>query len=240
MDKTRERIQKLLALADCADEHEAALALERANELMRKHAISETEARGLDVHKVNVEGEDMVLSGCQGWQPTLVWALCNAFNCSSLRYHRSHGEQQRMEIYGTPDNRETVRQMYKFAIGQIDRFTEKARKEYKADEGYFPPRRFTTNYKLGVVFGMVDTLKGIYKANKEDTAKVAGGTCYALICSTALEAATNKRDSENPNLRSHYYSPNVSSGSAFHAGRSDGRTVSFNRQCGASSNRMLK
>lgn len=89
MKKTLEKIKKCLALAQSANEHEAAIALRQAQALMREHGVSE-----LDVLTVDVSTCDMRSRAKRApaqWEMTLMNRIAHAFDCE-LAFH--HGDDE--------------------------------------------------------------------------------------------------------------------------------------------------
>ncbi len=114
-DKARiiELIQKCLALSKSSNEHEAALALSKAQELLAKY--------NLDMAQVEVDGKpaDETVVDCeevdQRWQATLVWAIAQGNFCHTVFDPR----RNRIHIFGRSANVAAVRVMWQWVLPQV-------------------------------------------------------------------------------------------------------------------------
>lgn len=82
-DKIMQRIRKLLELAKSDNPNEAALAMERAQELMRKHGL-DTEAVDLSQIKEAYVKSQFSVSRVKKYENVLVGAIASAFGCEVL------------------------------------------------------------------------------------------------------------------------------------------------------------
>lgn len=218
-EKVIDKISKLLALADCDNEHEAALAMSRANDLMKRHAIAEHEARGTHGKESLIESEWLPLGGNQKWKPVLVFNICRAFGCVS--YHQqSLANGHRMRVYGTESARATVRYMHSFADSQIIRLAKLARTNSRAA---------TIAFKRGCAYGMIETLLEIYRRNKADSTPTHDGQTFGLIRRDELQKARDALNQDAPNLGRFNARSQISDVGAYHAGKQAGRKVEFSR-----------
>jgi hypothetical protein len=123
-----ERIKKLLKLSTSSNEHEAALAAQRASELMRAHNIAEAqlrveepEARGPEPivkdHTVNVKGN---AKRAAKWKGHLVSAAARLYNC---HVWLSHGEHK---LFGRESDVQAAHYTAQYLIAEVDRIAKAA------------------------------------------------------------------------------------------------------------------
>jgi hypothetical protein len=125
-----EKIRKLLALGESDNEHEAALAIARANALMEKYDIEETMIH-LDDGTEDEPVVDSVLFG-KGkqkiyWRGRLAGVLASANGCD---YYWSSGgwgrdKHTHIKIVGRKSDSDWVRQLFTHCALEIDRLTAK-------------------------------------------------------------------------------------------------------------------
>lgn len=81
--KILERIKKLMALASSSNEHEAALALQKAQELMAEHNLTEGKVLASGVTHIHLKSTQSV-SKVKDWELILVQVICGQFNCEVM------------------------------------------------------------------------------------------------------------------------------------------------------------
>ena len=83
MEKILDKIQKLLNLAGSSNEHEAALAMQRAQKLMAEHDISVID---LDLAKISSQDCDCVINtkSQHRWASALAGVVCKAFGVTAI------------------------------------------------------------------------------------------------------------------------------------------------------------
>ena len=115
-DEVMARIRKLFALAGSPNEHEAALALEKAHALLLRYNLrAETVASGADAHADDVT--DVWLPGFGGylWRSALLGVLaCHCF-CQPLR------TRDQVVLVGRPTNIAAARALYAWLVPQLER-----------------------------------------------------------------------------------------------------------------------
>ncbi len=99
-DKTLERIKKCFALAGSSEPHEAALALQRAQELMKAAGVT---AEEVEVGPLGQEELRSVASAAKlkGWELRLFDAVADAFGCGLL--FRRGIKPETLAAHGLPD-----------------------------------------------------------------------------------------------------------------------------------------
>jgi len=82
-DKILDKIQKLLALATSSNEHEAALALQKAQALMAEHNLTSTDLHRSQIGTTQFRSTQSV-SKVKDWELALVQQVAGAFGCRVL------------------------------------------------------------------------------------------------------------------------------------------------------------
>lgn len=123
-----ERIKKLLKLSTSSNEHEAALAAQRASELMRAHNIAEAqlrveepEARGPEPivkdHTVDIKGN---AKRAAKWKGHLVSASAKLYNCHVWLNHGEH------KLFGRESDVQAAHYTAQYLIAEVDRIAKAA------------------------------------------------------------------------------------------------------------------
>jgi len=103
--KIIDRVRKLRALGESTNQHEAELAIARANELMEKHQLSMTDVEVRDIDKSQIIKEDYVVDGQKmklHWVENLAFGVAKLFDGTILVNKRLHGTS--FTFVGFPDD----------------------------------------------------------------------------------------------------------------------------------------
>lgn len=145
-----DKIRKLLALSKSDNEHEAKLAMQRANELMAKYQIASVDILLEDTKVNKVTGERYTV---EGQRMKLIWIICLAqasaklFDGDVIKDGTLHGTS--FTFVGTPDDLPLMKAMFEhlyqawFGIVDVDlskakmlgRFTPADTMKFKAGHG---------------------------------------------------------------------------------------------------------
>lgn len=230
-----QRIKKLLALSSSPNEHEAALALERANELLTKHGLSMLDVADADRDPVGEEG--VTLGSTEKWRATLLSILAKANYCHILlaadwtptgrkSYRTAH-------LIGRPENTTVVRALYEWILPQVARIATSAVADKRAQIGdsywdryLFHPKIYKQEFCAGIVVRIKERLDEMRAAQERATAHDAHSvTALVKVEGTAIQrymdAHYPKRGSARFNARTQ--------GSGFRAGYAAGNNVSLSR-----------
>lgn len=111
-NKILDKVRKLLKLSDSPNEHEAAAALRRAQALMDRYRISESELAASDI-EVAIDPEPMEASTRQvpPWKQALCVAVAQSNRCEALLTGRA---DTRVVVVGSPTDTAVARVMYDF------------------------------------------------------------------------------------------------------------------------------
>jgi len=122
-----EKISKLLALANSPNEHEAALAAEKAAELLAQHNLSVAdlgEDKDEDITKGIVDKTGRYVT----WKMWILAGIANANGCQAMRSTYS-GE---MRVVGAETNITVSKSMYEYLTAVVDRLVKQHRGKGRA------------------------------------------------------------------------------------------------------------
>lgn len=154
------KIKKLLALSESSNEHEAKLAMLRAQELLMKHKISIKEVRDYKDVKINVvENKTSVSFTKAKWKGRLAYVIAENFGCYSyFKTRRNHtitfmGKDEDVTVCGI---------VLEYAVDCINSAVRRMRYQYLRD-GY-STKGLENDYALGFIEG----LKSAFEKQKAD------------------------------------------------------------------------
>lgn len=174
-----DRVKKLLALAQSANEYEAALAMQKANELIARHNL---ERIGHDepatyVYRIISPGKKRIAA----YQRHICTILMNYFFVEvvfSDMYDPAACETYKtIEILGAAENVEIAEYVYYFLLRQLDRLW----REYRGGAG--KPAKGKISYRLGVLHGLGEKLKASEAARRPEARNgKRSPTVSSLVC----------------------------------------------------------
>jgi len=150
------RIGKLLALATSANEHEAALAMEKASQLMTRHNLQQLqEDAQSDFASLIIHTRSQRL---ESWQRKICVILLQFFYVkvvtSSLYDPLRNAQVKTIEIFGREENVTVAEYCYSFLAGQLASLWQQNRSRING-KGI----RVRNSYYLGLLQGFYDKLK---------------------------------------------------------------------------------
>lgn len=120
MYDVKDRIAKLLALADSTNENEAKAALLKARELMAEHKLRPEECEKKESTKVVV---DLVNVTCtkmtDAWAPELSAVIAAHYCCKAYRNHRYNSKKVTIGFAGLEDDFEICKRVFLYAYDCI-------------------------------------------------------------------------------------------------------------------------
>jgi len=203
-DRVLDKLAKLLALSESANEHEAAVAAQRAAELMAKHQIdlAEVQARASDkgasipqveaarVDSLWEDGEDGAQPRVENWHKSLLAELGIAFG--GKVWMSGQGKRRGFYMVGTRDSINAVRYMYSMLERQINRLSREAGRLHGE----------TSNaWRRSYAVGMVSRIGERLRAGRAEAMRGASSTALAVIDKTK-QAIDDLLNQQVPNLRS--------------------------------------
>ena len=228
--KIIEKLQKLLALAASDNEHEAGLAMSKAEALMREHNLSVADV-ALNGSGAYVQSEEVagLTKAVQKWEAQLGSQIAWAFNGKAIRCTSPEDGWYLTFIAGRTD--------LTIIVDLFERLRDAVKRMSKAyvARNYFPGARikrhyFLNSYRLGMVQTILNRLVRL-KDNTapNDTTKNAYGLTGKELMVVKDKAIDQRVSQLFPNTRTiNYRSAQVVS-SAYQQGQSDGHNVSLHR-----------
>ncbi|MBV5307141.1 MAG: DUF2786 domain-containing protein [Desulfobulbaceae bacterium] len=150
------RIGKLLALATSANEHEAALAMEKASQLMTRHNLQQLQEDAQSAFAsliIHTRSQRL-----ESWQRKICVILLQFFYVkvvtSSLYDPLRHAPYKTIEIFGREENVTVAEYCYTFLAGQLASLWQQNRSRING-KGI----RVRNSYYLGLLQGFYDKLK---------------------------------------------------------------------------------
>jgi hypothetical protein len=148
-----EKIQKLLALADSPNEHEATLAFQKAQELMAQYGVEVS----LDLETDTAITEDVLESSGRmaSFKKVLAAAVAQACYCMAVNRYSS-GTQIR--LIGKQHHIATAVHLYSYLVQTVERVAKVKVAEYKATHGG-NMRSYSASFKVGMAYRLWDRLQ---------------------------------------------------------------------------------
>lgn len=163
----KDKIKKLLALAESPNEYEAKAALLKARQLMAEHKIMEAELK--DVEKQPVENivTDITCSKRRNpWIINLSAVIGENYCCKGYRKH-GHGEQtQYIGFIGLGDDVEVCVAVFKYAVDCILAEIKRIKKENQCYYSSYV-KQLCDSYGYGFTVGISAAFEEQQKANED-------------------------------------------------------------------------
>jgi hypothetical protein len=184
-----DRIKNLLHLSRNNDSvEEAALAATRAQELMFRYQIqesdivtSEEERKPEALVEESIDSKDKKRNV---WKSCLAYAVAKGFGATM--YYTHAGGTSRFQIFGLESSVQTVKYMYSSLLNEIERLCEEGWKAHGKEQRQ-SPRTWRNNFRLGAVNTIRQRLENQRQAqNVEVRERVAEAKRAAKPQSTAL------------------------------------------------------
>ena len=225
-----EKLQKLLALAASDNEHEAGLAMSKAEALMREHNLSVADVAingsGAYVQSEEVNG---LTKAVQKWEARLGSQIAWAFNGKSIRCTSPENGWYLTFVAGRTD--------LEIIVDLFERLRETVKRMSKAyvSRHYSPHFRikrqyFLNSYRLGMVKTIQERLARLKEnTTPDDTTKNAYGLTGRELMVVKDKAIEQRVDQLFPHTRTINYRSTRVVSTAYEQGQSDGHTVSLHR-----------
>jgi len=219
-DEALQRVKKLLALSQSDNEHEAALAMGRAQALMERFKIETATLDEPDTPDEPIEVWDDPLDNesRSTWKGRLGITLSRANGCTTYKSGRSQ------IITGRASNVQTVRYLYRYCVRSIDSLA--------LANGRGNGRTWINNYRLGCVQAIGDAIRDEREATRSEMREAVAGDSMALIrVDNAITNIINEEKDSDRHMRakvklvSSRGSSSRYNSSARSAGRSDGAGI---------------
>lgn len=120
----REKIRKLFALAgNNPNEHEAAVALKKAHDLMLEYGIDEVGEEGTSIDVITGQWHGLKILP---WHFVLIGAIGRLYDCSGIR----GGKKDKYQFVGMPHKVEAAEETFLYVVAQIEVLYKTALKAY--------------------------------------------------------------------------------------------------------------
>jgi hypothetical protein len=172
------KIRQLFAMAEheASNEHEAAIALEKAQEMLFKHNLSRASIGNVDEGPTSqgIGKVDITEQHGYPWKKSLAHVIARNNLCRVITSNHA----KTIHIFGTPDNVRSVLEMYYWLAEQLIRLAGPGYREYKHQGGFEAARTWNS----GFYHGAITTLKERLKKPLEEFSQGPG---HALVLTNA-------------------------------------------------------
>lgn len=203
------KIQKLLALSESPNEHEARAAMLKAQELLAKHKLTIREIQSHSTSNI-IEQHTGVAFRKAKWKGSLAKLIADNFGCYSyLRTHRSHT----IVFMGTEEDVAVCKIVLDYALDSIGSAVARLRRLYQKKGA--STMGLESDYALGFIAG----LRGAFEQQKQENQEWG----LVLVKEDAVVQAYNQKD-----FRRALNTATTVGGfqSAYHQGIKDGKRFS--------------
>lgn len=192
-----EKIRKLLALAESPNENEAALAAEKATEMMAKHGIEMaqvaaaggSEAVGAEATKLAVKLDP--------WRKRLAYAVARSMGGKTVNKKLDHTKDGEVFFYGPTGTTEAMVALYEYLAAQVVALSAVA--TTKREETWIHGRTYRATYCIGMVARIGERLTERREALEAEAQVENPNTSMALV--VVRTAVDNLMKESHPNLR---------------------------------------
>lgn len=164
----KDKIRKLLALAESPVEAEAKAALLKARQLMAEHKLTEAELKEAEKQTVKDVRTDITCSKRRDpWIINLSAVIGENYCCKGYRHHRYGEQTQYIGFIGLEDDVEICVTIFKYAVDCIRAGVKRIKKE---NEGYYSSyvKSLCDSYGYGFCYGISEAFSKQQEENKSE------------------------------------------------------------------------
>ena len=178
LERAIRKIKHCLALAQSANENEAATALRQAQALMREYRLTEMDVKLSDVGEV--ESDLHRAKRRPAWDQQLSIAVAGAFNCTTLRRRKWSPSREQVIECATFVGVSPAQNIALYAYESLHRKLTQARKEYcsavrsGARRSEYSAETAGDHFALAWVWEVQSKLKALVPQNDDDPLEQAG------------------------------------------------------------------
>ncbi len=178
----KEKIRKLLALAESTNEHEAKAALLKVRQLMAEHKIKEAELGDVGRRSVKDMQTDITCSKRRNpWMVQLSAVIGENYCCKGYRRHKYGEQTQHIGFVGLEDDVEICAAVFAYAVDCVLSEIKRIKKENCClDSGYV--KRLCNGYGFGFSAGVSVAFEKQQEENE-------GGWGIVMVLSKEAEEA---------------------------------------------------
>ena len=163
----KEKIKKLLALAESPNEHEAKAALLKARQLMAEHKIAEAELKDVEKQEVKDIRTDITCSKRRNpWIIPLSAVIGENYCCKAYRNHGYGRQTQNTGFIGLEDDVEICVAVFKYAVDCILAEIGRIKKENQCYYSSYV-KKPCDSYGYGFAMGLETAFEEQKKANED-------------------------------------------------------------------------
>lgn len=166
-----ERIQKLLALSQSSNEHEAAAALAKAQALLAEHNLSMAEVQVRAGVASSYIKSLYNLGSHDNWRRMLLHQIAKQNFCSVVLVGSTS-----VSMIGETVNIQAVQAMYAFIVPQLEQYAHTSYRAYQRAGGFVAARTWKNNFFLGAVDAIKQRLEEERRAFE-----AASNACRSLV-----------------------------------------------------------
>lgn len=161
--KIVEKIQKLLALSESSNEHEAQISMLKAQELLAKHKLSLKEVKEFKVFNSAIKEKISTVSFTKAkWKSHLAELIADNFGC--YHYFKTKGTHK-IAFFGREEDINVCNIVLEYAVDCINSAVKRLRYQY-SKYGY-STKGLENDYALGFIAGLKKKFDEQKKANQE-------------------------------------------------------------------------
>lgn len=169
MIEIKDKIAKLLALADSPNENEAKAALLKAREMMAKHKLLPEEIRKAEDAKVIKRTIDITCTKMTNtWAVQLSAIVAGHYCCKAFRNHRSGEKKVTIGFVGLEDDFEICVRIFRYAFDCVESRCKAIKAEYKDLYTATYLRQITNAYGYGFCSGLKEAFHKQDKEHKQE------------------------------------------------------------------------
>ena len=157
MTDIKDKIAKLLALAESPNENEAKLALLKARKLMAKHKLSEEDIEIKSKRNVKKQTLDISFTSMTDvWCGQLGYTIASNYCCQSFTSHYHYGKKLYVGFIGLEDDYDVCKEVFMFAYNFIINRCNEIKREYRNIKRSREIRNLCNYYGRGFVIGLME------------------------------------------------------------------------------------
>lgn len=151
----KDKIAKLLALAESPNENEAKLALLKARKLMAKHKLSEKDIEITSKRNVEKQILDISFTSMTDvWCEQLAYTIASNYCCQSFVSHYYHGKKIYVGFIGLEDDFDVCKKVFMFAYNFVINRCNEIKSVYCNMKSSRKIRNLCNYYGRGFVIGL--------------------------------------------------------------------------------------
>ena len=230
--KIIDKLQKLLAMTGSDNEHEAQLAMSKAEALMREHNLSVVDVAmngsGANVQSQQVDG---LRKSFYRWERLLATHIANVFNGKSIRFEGEYCLKSYFVFVAGRTELIIIVDLYQRLHDTVIRMSKEFGKQYK---GLKDRQRIVSSYQAGLVRTIINRLNQLKISMAPDDTKNSYGLTGKELMVVKDKAVAQRFGRLFPNARNSRARSIKVHSEAYEQGKSDGNNVSLHRSvdCG--------